>query len=174
MKARRMRVGRVAVLLVLPALAIAGASFAAGGGTSEAAPATAAFHDLDKAKAAGYTFRLPELSGKTCIAQPGEGGMGVHMVNTQLLDDTLDPKAPEALVYEERADGTLKLAAVEYVIFKSDWHGSGTPALFGKDFDEVQAPNRYGLPAFYALHAWIWKPNPSGILDAWNPRVSCP
>jgi hypothetical protein len=34
-------------------------------------------------------------------------------------------------------------------------------------------PNRYGLPPFYSLHAWIWKPNPSGILTPWNPRVSC-
>ncbi|MDF2753435.1 MAG: hypothetical protein K0S82_1818, partial [Gaiellaceae bacterium] len=25
----------------------------------------------------------------------------------------------------------------------------------------------------YALHAWIWKPNPSGILKPYNPRVDC-
>jgi hypothetical protein len=34
-------------------------------------------------------------------------------------------------------------------------------------------PNRYGLPPFYALHAWIWQPNPSGKFEPWNPRVSC-
>jgi hypothetical protein len=34
--------------------------------------------------------------------------------------------------------------------------------------------NRYGLPAFHALHAWIWKFNPSGTFAMWNPRVSCP
>ena len=30
-------------------------------------------------------------------------------------------------------------------------------------FDHVPAGNRYDLPPFYALHAWIWKPNPSGL-----------
>ncbi len=138
-----------------------------------AKPATAAFHDLDKAKAAGYTFRLPDVTGATCIAQPGLGGMGVHMVNTALLDGTIDAEAPEALVYEEKADGDLKLAALEYVVFQADWKGSKPPALFGREFDFVPSPNRFGLPAFYALHAWIWKPNPSGILTPWNPRVTC-
>ena len=35
---------------------------------------------------------------------------------------------------------------------------------------------RYKLPAFWALHAWIWQRNPSpfgGSFAAWNPRVSC-
>jgi hypothetical protein len=52
-------------------------------------------------------------------------------------------------------------------------HSHARPSLFGKQFDVVGSPNRYGLPAFYALHAWIWKPNPSGILNAWNPNVAC-
>jgi hypothetical protein len=37
----------------------------------------------------------------------------------------------------------------------------------------VGAPNRYGLPAFYELHVWAWKTNPSGMFADWNPRVSC-
>jgi hypothetical protein len=36
------------------------------------------------------------------------------------------------------------------------------------------APNRFGLDAFYSLHAWMWKPNPAGTFAMWNPRVSCP
>jgi hypothetical protein len=35
-------------------------------------------------------------------------------------------------------------------------------------------PNRYGLPAFWELHAWVWRHNPNGLFDDWNPRVSCP
>jgi hypothetical protein len=27
---------------------------------------------------------------------------------------------------------------------------------------------------WYVAHAWIWKPNPTGILMDWNPRVTCP
>ena len=36
------------------------------------------------------------------------------------------------------------------------------------------ADNRFGLPAFYSLHAWVWKHNPRGVLDMWNPKVRCP
>ena len=44
---------------------------------------------------------------------------------------------------------------------------------FGQTFDLVEEPNRYGIPDFYALHAWIWKSNPSGIFAMWNPKVKC-
>jgi hypothetical protein len=161
----------LALFTVVPLIA-AGLAVAAGA-FDGAKPATARFHDVDKAIAAGYSFRLPELSGKTCISEPGQGAMGVHMVNTSLLDSTIDPTAPEALVYEPKADGRLKLVALEYVVFQSAWSGPTPPRLFGRDFDFVGSPNRYGLPPFYALHAWIWKPNPSGMLYAWNPRVEC-
>ena len=162
------------------ALAFAGVATASGlFGLLDSMKATLPYHDLEAAKAAGYTFRLPELSGKTCIVQPGEGAMGVHMVNTSLLDAVLDPKAPEALVYQPRRLGEgLKLVALEYVVFKSAWeeaHGAGAapPTMFGRTFDFVGEPNRYGLPAFYALHSWIWKTNPRGLFYAWNPTVAC-
>jgi hypothetical protein len=183
----------IVLAVALPLLGVAG--YAAAGGQSELADvrdATAAYHDLATAKAAGYTLELPDTSGNTCIANlddPLAGAMGVHMVNVGLLDDpstatqvadtTLDPRRPEALVYERRNDGTLKLVAVEYVVFQAAWeaqHGVGSkPSLFGREFD----PNpgtRFGLPPFYALHAWVWKPNPTpltGIFAAWNPRVTC-
>jgi hypothetical protein len=46
--------------------------------------------------------------------------------------------------------------------------------LFGKSFMLVPAPNRFGIPAFYALHAWAWKTNPTGAFEMWNPSVLCP
>ncbi len=162
--------GITLVLTVVSLLAVAGIA-AAAGAFDGAKPATARYHDLDKAIAAGYSFRLPEASGKTCITQPGEGAMGVHMVNVDLLDDEIHADEPEVLVYEPRNDGTLKLVALEYVVFQGP--GIERPSLFGRQFDVVGFPNRYGLPAFYALHAWLWKPNPSGILSPWNPNVEC-
>jgi hypothetical protein len=103
--------------------------------------------------------------------------MGVHMVDTNKLDGVLKPTEPEVLVYDPRIKRSgkekLRLVAVEYVIFESAWTGSKPPKLFGQRFDYVPEPNRYGLPAFYALHAWIWKRNPSGLFYAWNPRVRC-
>jgi hypothetical protein len=142
------------------------------GAASEAVPATARFHDLDKAKAAGYTVQVFDAAGITCIASDA-GAMGIHMLNPSLLDGTVEATQPELLVYEPRNDGTLKLVALEYLVFEGAWAGEEPPALFGQTFDYVPAGNRYGLPAFYALHAWIWKPNPSGLFFAWNPSVDC-
>jgi hypothetical protein len=56
---------------------------------------------------------------------------------------------------------------VEYVALQADWdaaHASPT-SLFGETFMLTPADNRYGLPAFYSLHAWIWKDNSTGTLD---------
>jgi hypothetical protein len=161
----------ILAILVVP-LVVAGIAIAAGA-FDGAKTATARFHDLDKAKAAGYTVQVFDAAGITCIAQPGQGAMGIHMLKPSLLDSEIDAKNPELLVYEPRNNGTLKLVALEYLVFVADWQGSSPPSLFGREFDLVPAGNRYGLPPFYALHAWIWKPNPSGILNAWNPRVEC-
>jgi hypothetical protein len=162
----------ILALAVLPVLAAVGAAVAAGA-FDGAKTSTASFHDVDKAIEAGYSVRVFDLAGIDCIAQPGQGAMGVHMLNPSLLDSTIDAEHPELLVYEPRNDGTLKLVALEYLVLKDSWTGASKPELFGKEFDEIPAGNRYGLPAFYALHAWLWKPNPSGILFAWNPNVDC-
>ena len=45
--------------------------------------------------------------------------------------------------------------------------------LFGHEFNFTDAPNRYGLPPFYSLHAWVWKDNPAGTFEMWNPSVHC-
>ena len=54
-----------------------------------------------------------------------------------------------------------------------DAANDGPPSLFGRNFALVGAGNRYGLPPFYQLHVWLWRPNPSGIFNDWNPKVSC-
>jgi hypothetical protein len=181
---RRARFLIVAAVLAVPVL---GASVALGGSSAQPSlssvrSATDHLRNPAVAQAAGYTLRLPDLSGATCITQPGEGTMGVHLVNTNLLDATLNAQAPEALVYEPRANGSLKLVATEYVVFQDAWDkAKGAPAgqhaapprMFGRPFDFTGAPNRYGLPAFYALHAWAWKANPRGLFYAWNPKVRC-
>ena len=83
---------------------------------------------------------------------------------------------PEALVYRLDERGRLRLAAVEYVVLKADWDASHRrpPQLFGQTFMLTAAGNRYGLPAFYSLHAWVWYDNPAGTFAAYNPTVTCP
>jgi hypothetical protein len=159
--------------LVVPVLAGVGIAIAASA-FDGAKSSTARFHDLDQAKAAGYTVTVADLAGIECISDPaGSGTMGVHMLNPALLDGTIDAAEPEILVYEPRNDGTLKLVALEYLVLDQAWEGASKPELFGQEFDTILPGNRYGLPLAYALHAWIWKPNPSGILKPYNPRVDC-
>ena len=138
--------------------------------------ATAGFHRLAAAQAAGHTLEVADLDGITCIADPnGTGGMGVHFVDPALLLDhgVIDAAHPEAVIYAPTRSG-MRLVAVEYIVFASDWKGTKAPSLFGQDFEFVPAGNRYGLPDFYELHAWLWDHNKSGMFNDWNPAVVCP
>jgi hypothetical protein len=169
-------IGLLTIGLVI--LVVAGAALADNSSERLAAKqATATFRQLAKAKAAGYTLELkttPANGAKACIAD-NAGGMGIHMVNTKLLDSAISLKAPEALVFEPRG-GQLQLVALEYVVDRKAWRDAGNtkpPKLFGREFSLV-TQNPFGLKPFYALHAWVWKQNPAGWLQPWNPSVSCP
>jgi hypothetical protein len=156
--------------------------------TAPARSATAKFHSLTVAKKAGYSI-LADNAGITCIAEPQMGAMGVHYVKGDLVKDAaIDATHPEALVYAPDRHGKLHLAALEYVVIKADWDAkqvlppslgyggvpqAAPPWLFGHEFNFTDAPNRYGLPPFYSLHAWVWKDNPAGTFEMWNPGVNC-
>ena len=60
--------------------------------------------------------------------------MGIHMLNPSLLDGTIEEGKPELLVYEPGFKGRMKLVALEYLVFQSDWKGSEPPRLFGEEF----------------------------------------
>lgn len=103
--------------------------------------------------------------------------MGVHWADSKLVGDpAIVATRPQALVYAPMPDGTLQLAAVEYVVLKKAWDATHrhSPRLFGTAFNFTDAPNRYGLPPFYSLHVWVWEHNPAGPFAMWNPRVICP
>ena len=140
--------------------------------------ATAKFHSTAAARKAGYA-RFKDVNGIACIAMPGMGAMGVHYVNGALVGNpAVLLTHPEALVYAPQ-NGHLRLAALEYIVLKSAWdkvHGKNAPRprKYGHRFNITRAPNRYGLPTFYSLHAWIWKNNPAGQFAMWNPAVHCP
>jgi hypothetical protein len=162
------------LLAVIAATLLAAAPAAAGGGSDLAAAraGTAGFHTLARAQAHGYGL-LRDAAGIACIDNPA-GGMGIHYVNGALVgDDKVNAATPELVVYEPQPNGRMRLVAAEYVVFQSAWKGSSPPTLFGQEFELVGEGNRYGLPPFYELHAWLWKHNPSGFFEDWNPRVSC-
>jgi hypothetical protein len=142
--------------------------------------ATARFHDLDKALEAGYELGWVNGSGVRiitgCVFHPTAGAMGFHYFHPGLMADlAVDPQQPEALVYAPGNNGKLKLAAVEYVVRGPDSNPPGVPpgtipTVFGMDMHILVPPPG---PAFFLMHAWVWKPNPAGMFADWNPNVSC-
>ena len=169
---------RITPILAVAALVLlaTAASASARASLQDVRNSTAKFRKLSFATHHGYGL-LTDAAGIACIDNPPVGGMGVHYVNGDLIGDpTENPRKPEALVYAP-VNGGLRLVAVEYVVFQDAWkavHPNRRPELFGRKFELLGADNRYGLPPFYELHAWIWKHNPRGTFDDWNPRVHCP
>jgi hypothetical protein len=141
--------------------------------------ATARFHNLDNAIAAGYELgwvngsNVRILTG--CVSSPTAGAMGYHYINPALVaDNAVDLTKPEALVYESAPDGGRKLVAVEWIVRSAQSNPPGVsapPSVLGMPMHILVPPPG---PAFYLMHAWIWKHNPAGIMADWNPRVTCP
>jgi hypothetical protein len=129
--------------------------------------ATAQFHRTQAAQDDGYDL-VPGLDH--CFDNPGTGAMGFHYINTDILDTTVDPLQPEAMVYAPGPNGQLQLAAVEFIVPAELWDAENEilPSAYGQSFHLNEA---LGV---YVLHAWIWKNNPSGMFEDWNPQVSCP
>lgn len=138
---------------------------------------------VDTVRAATVELRGPEAAiaagwapATGCVSGPQSGAMGVHYINGSLVPDgDLDPERPEALIFETRG-GRTALVGVEFVVIAEQWHakhGPQPPVLKGQHFHLVSGANRYGLPAFYELHVWAWKANPSGTFTDWHPHVTC-
>ena len=144
----------------------------------EVREATEKFRSLARAEAKGYGQPPAPAPLHECISSlDNTGAMGFHFINGGLLDGKLSMRHPEVLVYAPNEDGKLRLVALEYVIFQSDWyahHAAGTmPKLFGQMFMATGFPNRYAIPAFFSLHVWLYKHNPAGMFAPFNPNVSC-
>lgn len=139
--------------------------------------ATAQFHDIEAAKAAGYELGYVNGSGNRiitgCVAHPSAGVMGYHYFNKGLIDDlVVDVAKPEGLVYTSTGDGELRLVAVEYVVPGAGSNPAGVsqaPTVLGMEMHIL-------VPAvgFYIQHVWVWSHNPAGMFVDWNPELSCP
>jgi hypothetical protein len=132
--------------------------------------ATEPFRDVRVAEAEGYALQFG------CVSGPDVGAMGMHFVKGALVgDDVLDPAHPEIVIYEPRPDGRLRLTGADFLVLKDVWDAkhAAPPQLMGQLLHLFEAPNRFGLPAFYTLHVWAWKDNPNGTFVNWHPQVSC-
>jgi len=131
--------------------------------------ATAQYVDINDA------FNDKFVVGTPCVSGPDTGAMGVHLVRPdRIMHLVLDAEKPQALIYEPMADGAMRLVGVEFIILAQNWPPSNSPpALEGNLMNYVDAPNRYGLPAFYEIHVWAWENNPLGSYADWNTHVTC-
>ncbi|WP_148288543.1 hypothetical protein [Ilumatobacter nonamiensis] len=148
-----------------------------GGGWSDLFAAwlsSAKYHSVERAERAGYQlgWKNPDIPISGCIEHPTDGAMGYHWFDHDAIEDTvLDPLRPEGLVYEPLPNGKLRLVALEWVVPAELWHAEHDepPTVLGQEMGILN-------PAlgWYILHAWVWKWNPSGTFNNWNPRVICP
>lgn len=123
--------------------------------------ATAPFRRLDAAAARGYDTRITECR------ESAIGGMGFHYGDPRLIDGTVERLRPELLLYEPRSRGRLRFVAVEYIVPFAAWDEPHPPEVDGIAFHRNEADG------VWILHVWHRKRNPAGVLEDWNPRVSC-
>jgi hypothetical protein len=131
---------------------------------------TERFKDVAVAEAEGYALQFG------CVSGADWGAMGLHYVNFPLvMDGELDATRPEIVIYEPARNGSVRLIGADYLVLADAWHAThtATPELDGQLLHYFEAPNRFGLPAFYTLHVWAWKDNPTGMFVNWHSNVSC-
>src|SRR4051812_45836938 len=151
-----------------------GTSEQKGGGTNALVAvvrqATERFKDAAAAENEGYFLQFG------CVSGSDYGAMGLHYVNFPLvIDGELDPAKPEIVIYEPIGNGKVKLVGADYIVLADAWNAthSGPPELMGQLLHLFESPNRFGLPAFYTLHVWAWKDNPTGTFVNWHTNISC-
>ena len=159
------------LIAILTMLVVTTVSAAGNSDLAKVRRATARYHRLEVAQDAGYDFLVPFNAESFCFDNPGVGGMGYHYLDeSNLLNPTLDAQQPEVLVYVPGPHGKLQLGAVEYIVPAGAWDAvnNDVPSVLGQDLHLTPDGSKY------ILHAWIWKHNPAGMFEDWNPNVSCP
>jgi hypothetical protein len=135
--------------------------------------ATARFKNVTSVEGPGEGYNL--MFG--CVSGGEFGAMGLHYVNLSLVDGDIDVTQPEIILFEPTANGKIRITGADFLVPAAAWDaahpGAGPPQLMGQLFHLFDSPNRFGLPAFYTLHVWAWKDNPTGTFTNWNPDVSC-
>ena len=132
--------------------------------------ATERFQNVEVAESEGYALQFG------CVSGDSAGAMGLHYVNGSLVSKgVVDATHPQIVIYEPTSNGHLRLIGADYLVLADGWNKNHTspPELMGQLFHLFDAPNRFGLPAFYTLHVWAWKDNPNGAFVNWHPNVSC-
>ncbi|MDQ3556198.1 MAG: hypothetical protein M3409_05420 [Gemmatimonadota bacterium] len=122
--------------------------------------------------AMGIHYFRPDLLGITGPPNPRVDGTGTHT----------DFTTPGVLVYEPQKNGSMKLVAVESLVFQKAWKEAGNtvpPSYQGHPYismidDPATEPDEaHGFEPHYELHFWLYKKNPNGTFAPFNPRATC-
>ncbi len=158
---------------------------------------TAKYQDVNVALAEGF-IRDPANMCETAdmMGRPKElGAMGIHYFRPDMLGISAPPnprvdgngthtdfRKPSILIYEPQADGSLKLVAVENLVFAKAWHEAGNerpPSFQGVEYDSMKddpataIDEAHMFEAHYDRHVWLYRDNPTGVFAPFNPKVSC-
>jgi hypothetical protein len=157
--------------------------------------ATEKYKDVEIALADGY-IRDPS---DHCVSAEAEGlpaelgAMGIHYIHPARLGITAgEPRVdgngtstdwmqPAILLYEPQADGSLALVGVENLVWQKAWaeKGDPVPEINGRMWDAMaddpatDADEAHNFMPHYDQHVWIFRENPSGVLEPFNPTVTC-
>jgi hypothetical protein len=164
---------------------------------AEVRAATERFRDVKVALAEGY-IRDPMNMCETAemMGKPASlGDMGIHYFRPDLLGIAGPPnprvdgngtytdfRKPAILIYEPQRDGSLKLVAVENLVFVKAWKEAGhdaPPSFHGVDYDlmvddpATPVDEAHMFEAHYDRHVWVHRENPNGVFVPFNPAMSC-
>jgi hypothetical protein len=153
------------------------------------------YRDINVALAEGYITPDNHCVDAAAEGLPAEfGGMGIHYIRPDLLKITAtEPRVdgesthtdfmqPAILLYEPQADGSLELVGVENLVFEKAWRTTGKdgPPIFqGREWDYMaDDPNlpgdqAHGFEPHWDQHVWLYRDNPTGALEPFNPNVTC-
>jgi hypothetical protein len=182
--------------LLLTALFASGSAMAHSENLDVIRAATEKYKDVNVALAEGF---IPDPSGH-CVSAAAEGlpvewgGMGIHYLNPELLQITAsEPRVdgnsthtdftrPSVLLYEPQADGSLELVGIENLVWIEAMKAAGNPdvpVFMGRKWDKMAddpataVDEAHRFMPHYDQHVWLYRENPSGILNPFNPAVTC-
>lgn len=121
--------------------------------------------------AMGIHYFRPDLLGINAPPNPRVDGDGTHT----------DFRRPAVLIYEPEKDGSLRLVAVENLVFKKAWLATHDrpPSFHGRPYDlmadnpSTKIDEAHMFAPHFDRHIWLYRQNPNGIFAQFNPRVNC-
>ena len=91
-------------------------------------------------------------------------------------------RTPAVLIYEPEADGSQELVAVENLVFDKAWKAAGhkaPPTFQGVPYDTMiddpatPLDEAHNFEPHYDRHVWLFRENPNGVFQQFNPTASC-